>query len=413
MVSIKDKLRELDSLGIKRHRADESQALKTKPDFLKDLNARVIENAFGSYLMREREFPPDTVHGVPIVDFLTICSHLSLVGKNATYATLSPQEIAFIDTETTGLAGGTGTYVFLTGIGCFNNDRFCISQFFMDDYQHEKAFLSAIAQALADKKALISFNGKSYDVPLLKTRFVLNRIKFDFDGLQHMDLLHAARRLWKKYVPQCNLTSIEEFVLGFQRDNDISGAEIPGIFFQFLQNHDYQPIKPVFQHNAMDIVSLVSISIRASQAFGVQDPQLPYDPFGIVKTYEDMGMFERAAQVCSDKQQLADEADALLLLLRFARHMKRLSRLADAEQSWLQIINKGKIFMPEPYIELAKCYEHHLNDYAKALEIIQRAQARVETIRELRDTSDFDWVDKELEYRKKRIIFKILQTRES
>jgi len=164
-------------------------------------------------------------------------------------------DILFIDTETTGLSGGAGTYIFLCSLGYFNNDNFIIEQYFMEDYEHENFMLNNIKNKLNSAQVFVSFNGKSFDIPLLQSRFICNRIKVNLE-IPHIDLLYTSRSLWKRQLPNCQLNTVEQHILGIHRKNDVKSNDIPQIYFNYIRGVNQKMMLRVFNHNAQDIISL-------------------------------------------------------------------------------------------------------------------------------------------------------------
>jgi uncharacterized protein YprB with RNaseH-like and TPR domain len=383
--SIKDKLRALERGETSRTTVRRRKKIR-RTGSVPELDAFFLENKYGTCLVREKKFAISHVHGVKLGDFLNLSGDLlSLIGKDMDLVRLSPEEVVFLDTETTGLAGGTGTYIFLMGLGTFEKDFFRVRQVLMTDYSQEPAFLHEISSVLEKKKGIVSYNGKSYDIPLLQTRLTINRMNFSPDRLAHLDLLFTSRRLWRRAMGSCRLTDVEHHVLGFRRENDIPGSEIPDLFFEFLKTENYDLIKPVCQHNAMDIVSMVSIAVKAHQAFATRaEPRTTgYDIFGVVKTLEDLGMYERASDSITGFIDRSDEKETDKLLLRKAGQMKKMGRFEEAEEIWREVIARSREFPIEAYLELAKCYEHRTRKIDAALAVVDKAVKRLTISSEL------------------------------
>ncbi len=417
MASVKEKLRSLEDLSTPRKHTV-LQGKKPLPEYIPEIDARVHRNDHGYVIIRERTFPLDWVHGIRLDNFLKISGReFSLIAKNSTYSEILPQQVLFLDTETTGLAGGTGTLIFLIGFGYLQDNSIRIKQFFIDEYKNERAFLVEINKLMQNFQAIGSFNGKSYDLPLLRTRFVLNRLDFAFEKTFHLDLLHPARRLWKKRLVKCDLQNIERKILGFRRSDDIPGAGIPARYFAFLQNRDFAPIKPIFQHNAMDILTLFSVAIFLSHAFqGGSDVNVDdYDIFGLLKSYEDMGLYRDCIRISREQADNVTREQSFEILLKTARNHKKLGDLIEAEKLWIQIIENSPKFSAEPYIELAKLYEHKRKKIADALQIIERLEKRLHIIRELElaESNTLDSVDDDLGHRKTRLVKKLAKIAES
>ena len=182
-------------------------------------------------------------------------------------SSLRPLALGFLDTETTGLAGGAGTCAFLVGVGTIEDGGFRVRLFFMRDYDEEAAMLAALAEFLQWRDVLITYNGKTYDVPLLETRYRLARKPFPFGRLHHLDLLHGARQLWKLRMESCKLTHLEYEVLGFLREGDLPGELIPYYYFEYLRTRQAFRLVPLFHHNVMDIVTLACLTGVVLPAF--------------------------------------------------------------------------------------------------------------------------------------------------
>ena len=170
------------------------------------------------------------------------------------------RRMVFWDTETTGL-GGPGTYVFLVGLGYLEDDAFVVRQHFIRSPDEEPAMLREIAAALPKWPTMTTFNGVSFDLPLLRSRLRANDIKIDLRNVLHCDLLYGARRLWQRRLPNCRLQTLENHILDLKRQGDVPSAEVPGMYFKFLENGDLSSLDGVFHHNVLDIISLAGLMI--------------------------------------------------------------------------------------------------------------------------------------------------------
>ena len=185
----------------------------------------------------------------------------------------------FVDTETTGLAGGTGTYAFLVGCGWVEDGALRVEQYFMRDHADEPAMMAHLARLIARFDWTVSFNGKSFDLPLLRTRFIMNRRRTALDALGALDLLHVARRLWRYQLPRRDLGTLEREILGVERELDVPSHEIPDIYFRYLRTGDARELVPVVAHNRVDMVSMAALLARACDAFGgLAQPRRPSRP---------------------------------------------------------------------------------------------------------------------------------------
>ena len=169
----------------------------------------------------------------------------------------------FLDTETSGLAGGTGTFAFLIGVGFVEEDRFRVTQFLMRSPLGEAAMLEELAVLAAGRRDLVTYNGGSFDLPLLETRFALNGVPSPFRDARHLDLLHPARRLFKPRHENARLSTLERELLEVERDDDIPGDRIPQVFFDFLRYGHHPAMESVLAHNRYDIVTLAALALRA------------------------------------------------------------------------------------------------------------------------------------------------------
>lgn len=178
------------------------------------------------------------------------------------------QPFVFFDLETTGLSGGAGTYTFLVGCARFDDDgAFVTRQFMLTRFADERPLLAAVANDLSRAGALVSFNGKSFDAPLLETRYLYHRLPWIGGGLPHMDVLHPARRFWRddQSGSSCSLGALEREILGARRVGDVAGIEIPARYFQFIRSGDAGPLAPVLEHNRLDLLSLAGLAGRLLQ----------------------------------------------------------------------------------------------------------------------------------------------------
>lgn len=170
------------------------------------------------------------------------------------------RRMVFWDTETTGL-GGPGTYVFLVGLGYLDDDAFVVRQHFIRSPEEEPAMLHAIAESLPQWPTMTTFNGVSFDLPLLRARMKAHGIKMDLSNVLHCDLLYGARRLWQRRLPNCRLQTLEEHVLEFKRQGDVPSAQVPQMYFDYLDSGDLASLDGVFHHNVLDIISLAGLMI--------------------------------------------------------------------------------------------------------------------------------------------------------
>lgn len=298
---------------------------------------------------------------------------------------------AFFDTETTGLAGGTGTYAFLVGLGFFEGCDFVVRQYFLRDYPEEEPMLEAIAQDLSRFELLVSFNGKSFDWPLMETRYRMSRRRVPMHGAPHLDLLHPARRIWKERLGACNLQNLEMQILGLCRQGDVPGHLIPPLYFDYLRSGNVEPLAGVILHNRLDIVSLVSLAgwmgqMLADPLGATPDGELLCgdDLYALGRLYESRGMMAEALtcyETARERGVLAVSEGTLLRQLSTA--YKRAKEHEQAVAIWQRMVDGGAGLSLFPYVELAKYHEHVTRSYDLAEEMAERALAIAEQRRGL------------------------------
>jgi uncharacterized protein YprB with RNaseH-like and TPR domain len=303
----------------------------------------------GEVFIVEQGFTADYRHGnSPIV----CSSPLSLISQWANDVRLAEiplSRFAFLDTETSGLSGGTGTYAFMVGIGRFVEDQFVLQQFFMRDPAEEPAMLEAIADFLAPAQALVTFNGKAFDAPLLTTRYRLHHIPLPYKDYAHLDLLPLARRLWRDRLESRALKYLEEHILGLRRSiEEVQGYEVPWLYFDYLRTGDARPLAGVFYHNAMDVVAMAALLTHVNEMM-----QNPYegcvehglDFIALGKLFEDLGHWEEAARLFERGLELdLTEADFGVAVKRLSILQKKRGDFNEAIRLWETAAANGHIY---------------------------------------------------------------------
>jgi len=297
---------------------------------------------------------------------------LNRLSKNQFTEPILLEDCLFFDLETTGLSGGTGTYPFLLGFGYFEGEQFKVVQYFLPDFGRDYYAFKEIQPLLEKKKILVSFNGKSYDFPLLKTRAILNRFEVDLECFEHLDLLHLSRRVWKDSQESCDLGSIEREQLNLQRSGDISGSLIPTAYLRFIQTGLIHEMISAIQHNQIDIFSLKKILFRLAEIN--EKPEVVSDLKALLRLanlafeLEDFEYFLRIEQRLEALQP--EGAKEIRLLKSF--FLKKRKEWTSACQLWETLVpHREYSFLALE--ELAKAYEHVFRDHQKALEYAQRA----------------------------------------
>jgi len=294
-----------------------------------------------------------------------------------------PERWAFLDTETTGLAGGTGTYAFLVGVGHIAAEGFRLKQFFMRDYGEEASLLHALTAHLAKFDVLITYNGKTYDQPLLETRFRMARSRPPFARMQHLDLLHGARRLWKLRFESCRLVELENQILGVEREGDLPGEMIPYVYFEYLRTREAFRVAPIFHHNALDILTLACLTGIVPQAFHAPaEASLRHgsELVGLARWLRATERYEEAIQLFRRAIDLNLPED-LLFRTRWDTALleKKLGRPSGALPLLTELAAARNPFRVAALEELAKYYEHRERNYEMALEMTRAALALEES----------------------------------
>lgn len=293
----------------------------------------------------------------------------------------SPDErLLFLDTETTGLAGGAGTYVFLVGIGYLQGDSFVVHQFLLADYPSEAAFLQEVAHAIRDQgpfDRLVTFNGKSYDLNLLANRFVMQRQSNPFGAFLHLDLLHPCRLLWKRRFENCRLQTLERRLLGFVRRDDFPSHLIPQAYFSFLRTGFFRPFGDVLKHNRLDILSLAALTILCAAVIDEPSGGRLADPLSAARLLFLRGQARQAATVLENAlESWPHSRERLDWLLELAPLLKRQRRFADSLHVWRNVLREHPDPPAEAFHEPAKILEHRFRDLRKALRVVDRGMKR-------------------------------------
>jgi uncharacterized protein YprB with RNaseH-like and TPR domain len=343
-----------------------------------DVRDLLVGSDRGGCFVAESEYALDHVHaGTAVSELLDQSPEAyALLTGDERLRLMDPTRTVLIDCETTGLAGGTGTYAFLIGVGYFDGGRFRVDQFFMRDPSEERPALRALGEVLGRFDGVISFNGKCFDWPLIESRHVYTRIPLNPQFPLHLDLLFPARRLFKRRVGSCGLTELEQSVLGMpRRIGDVAGYEIPPLYFAYLRNRDGRPLLPVFEHNRADILTMLSLAVRMARH--VADPSTArhgVDLYCLGRLFEDAGHLERA--IACYEASLEQPAPGLLepgdVLGRIGGVYKRLRETERALAIWERLVDGGARSI-YPYVELAKHLEHRARQYRRAAEVTERA----------------------------------------
>lgn len=330
----------------------------------------------GTFFVSRSTLNADDVHGhCRICDFTCTSMEATafLAGPRMVNG-MSIEDGLFLDTETTGLAGGTGTFPFLIGLGWVEGDSFTTCQLFARDFSEEKAMLRYLGELAAGKQFLVTYNGRAYDLNLLATRFILNRCHDTLTTMPHVDLLHPSRRMFAHRLENARLSTIETHVLGVRREGDVPGCEIPQRYFDWLQQRNGRLLEDVFRHNRLDIVSMASLLKHLADL--VEDSQKmehghPGDFLKLAVLIYERGDLERAGRIL-ESLVMSHHPDVVMSARRsLSLIYKKTYRWEDAANLWQDIIaaHPHDVFAVE---ELAKFYEHRAREFGKALDIVRK-----------------------------------------
>ncbi|MBN2554919.1 MAG: ribonuclease H-like domain-containing protein [Anaerolineales bacterium] len=293
-----------------------------------------------------------------------------------------PERWLFLDTETTGLAGGAGSFAFLVGVGYFDEAGFRLRQYFMRDPAEEAAMLEALRNDFGERAGFVTYNGKTFDIPLLEMRYMIGRReRLPLGRCPQMDLLYLVRRLWKRQLPDCRLGTVERMVMQIERNEaDVPGAEIPRMYSQYLQTGQTGDMLRVLYHNEIDILSLVVLATEILARHTLDDLKelSGSEALGLARWHLDDGRFPQAEHAYLQAAMSSDVRVRAEALRHLTTLMKRLGRREEAVRAWIdwQGLEQDN---PAPSVELAKYYEWHAGDVLQARDWALRAREAVET----------------------------------
>jgi uncharacterized protein YprB with RNaseH-like and TPR domain len=321
------------------------------------LGGRSVSTSFGPCLVIDRRYESDRHHGAIRIDE---CELEDLEGLRLLDPGLDQQRAGrtiFLDLETTGLSGGAGTIAFLVGCGYFDFGAFQVRQFLLPSHAAERALLAAVAEFFEGAELIVTYNGKTFDLPVMETRWLFHRIPPPLDGVPHFDMLHPARRLWRSRGSAvgpnfssaargaeddtcCRLSTLERLLFGVQRVGDVPGLEIPGRFFRFVRSGDPRPLEPVLEHNRLDLVSLAAVTARAARLArrGHAECRDGAEALALGRVYERAGYADRA-EACfrwaATTEATCVRAEALF---RLGLRLRRDRRFEDAADVWRAVL---------------------------------------------------------------------------
>jgi uncharacterized protein len=370
--------------------AAKATSLRTITSAALALGGALVERSDGTVIVVDREYRADQVHGrTPIGEIAATITEgldaMKLMAQAWPSAKGIDGRLLFLDLETTGLFGGAGTQAFLVGCASIEGTSIRVRQFLMPGFEHERAVLSELEAWAKSQGTLCTYNGRSFDVPLIETRFMYHRVPCPLDGVPHLDMLHAARRLWRQRPvgvgpdpddASCSLGVLEKHIAGLHRVGDVPGYEIPSRFFSFVRNGDPGPLEAVLEHNRLDLISLAAVLARAIVLItrGPSAAATAQEAYGLARVYERGGAYENAEAALLKTIEFAKRigaepevhAEALRRLAWLRRRDRRPHEAAEAWNELAVLPRCAAALRREAKEALAIHHEHRLKDLRAA-----------------------------------------------
>jgi uncharacterized protein len=359
-------------------KADRQQAAAEGNMRLGDiLGGAEVENEHGRFLLVSNIVRSASPHGHrPIGEAFNFdMTAAAMLANNPGISEYTCSDALFLDTETTGLAGGTGTMAFLIGLGWFEDGHFHVRQIMARDFGEEKAALVHLDQIASRKKFLVTFNGKAFDINLLATRFIMNRVASALSTMPHLDLLHPSRRILGHRLENSRLVTLEAYILGVEREGDIPGWEIPQRYFDWLRKRDPQLLAAIFEHNRLDVVSMASLTAHLTEILTAQttSQQVHADDYlAAARLLLNRSHREGVEKILNIFQVQSCSLISAPSKKKLAQLYKRTGRLDEAVQIWREMAARASVDF-YAVSELAKWLEHRGRDYFRAKALIEQA----------------------------------------
>ncbi|TFG73910.1 MAG: hypothetical protein E4H23_12825 [Chrysiogenales bacterium] len=393
MRKLKDRLHDLDKNHIqeKWQRLDNDGELSTREKLEKLVRHNLKQKdkplsapqarmepaaAAEPFLVKDFYYALDGRYGkVRLGDWLALApGSLAIIAGSEVFAAVDPRRVVFFDSETTGLAGGTGTIPFMLGFGFFSEQSFQVKIFMLQDLDREGDFLLAVAEFLrqGEFSAAVTYNGKAFDFPLLETRYILQRQRFPLLDLPHLDFLFTARTIWKNTYDSRKLGYLGEMLLGLSRSDDIEASSIPALYFSFLRSQAFSLIEPVMEHNAMDLVGLAAVVLLGLGY--LEDYSLTADGgeiLGLGMLCERAGLLEKAEAYYRAARESGSRSEVQnLAMRRLSVLLKKKKLYGEALELWQQLSAADDL---QAQREISVHYEHRERNYVLALSYVEKA----------------------------------------
>ena len=396
-----DLLKKLQDLGLKVDRASNLETTKSTTTNINDfVQGEWLESNGSRIFVVKRLHPFGGNHGNICLDRNAIQIRINEFWRTDGSEDLDLREIVFLDTEISSLSIGAGALIFLFGCCYFVEEGLEVLQMFIEDPSHEFLFLNEIGNLLGKFKCLSSYNGKSFDIPVLRSRYILNRIPHELDRFSHIDLLHIARRIWKYDLDSKKLSDIESKILQFTRgDEEIPGWLVPQMYQDYVQTGNAEPLKGVFYHNEIDVVSLAALFLKIEQMLSTDN--LPgNETLSLGEIFHKAQKLEIAVEYY--KKALANDSEAYFrekALINLAYSLKQQEKLEEMCTIWKELAQAENL---TACVELAKYFEHKKKNYISALKWTEIAIQISEN-----PSSNANRLLAELEHRRVRLMLKL------
>lgn len=370
--SLKNKL---DRFSTHLHAGAKTGKIPTLPSRYQKLaehtNGILKSTDAGTYCLVRQTYPWSYVHGAYQLKAIGEKSQpLSAFVPEANGTEMPVANLLFIDTETTGL-GGSGTVAFLIGVGSVTAKGFEVRQYLLPDYTDEAGMLEDLLLELSGEYSVVTYNGAAFDLPLIRDRFIINRVGKEVPYDEHIDLLHAVRRLYKRRVGSCKLTNIEVELFGFERTDDVPGWLVPSVYFEWLGDESLEYMNGVLEHNRLDIVSLYVLFQQIGMFYkscGEECGEVD-DLHSLARFMHRQRQPDKSKLLFSRMTEVSDDLSPDMLLFH-AMNYKRSKQWEEALPLFEQVVVSGDAELREVYrahVELAKYYEHTTADFERAL----------------------------------------------
>lgn len=397
MSKLRSKLEYLNPDLAKKKESTQQNSVSNRERLEKLVNSKLKNKSFKESAVPDNKPEPSDTEPYTIYNYFYSCdqsfgavqlnqwnstdsSLTGLLGNNSEFSTIQPDKWLFFDTETTGLSGGTGTLPFMYGFGWLEESGFSVSIFMLNNPAAEEEFLDEIEKFISSKgfEGIVTYNGKSFDIPLTETRLLLHRKKSVLPGLKHLDFLYPARTIWKNTYESRKLGYLGDILLGISREDDIDGSLIPSVYNSYIRTGNFSLIEKVIEHNALDLVGLNALLLLALQYAQAPESSTQHngEHLGIGILHENHLNIAEAERIYNNLIELyPDDNITRMATKRLADLKKRQKLFNEAEVLWGTLkenLDKSTVR------ELAIHYEHREQDPAKALAVIESVIHRLE-----------------------------------